>query len=249
MANYVTAQHVGTEPAQCDAVAVHTAPSGARAYALLDGYGRGDTVPLWVAREVRRVARAASRRGDAGAGLRHIYQQHATDPARQDPERRLHLPKAAAVVAVSVPGGPLTVAWCGDSRAYLLHDGTARRLTEDHNGRRVQPANPRFPKGGSRHFLTTYLGNVHGDEETLRSYLRHRTVDSVTLDPDGPCRLLLATDGAYEPHEAAGHDLAAQLDGALLRVAVRDFVDVAVEVSVETDGKAGNASALLAELG
>ncbi|MGA5497748.1 PP2C family serine/threonine-protein phosphatase [Streptomyces cinereoruber] len=249
MANYATAHRIGTEDAQYDAVAVHTAPDGARAYALLDGYVHRPATAQWVAREVRRVARAASRRADAAAGLRHIYQQHATDPARQMLDDRLRMPKAAATVAVSVPGGPLTIAWCGDVRAYLLQDGTVRRLTEDHNMRRAQPANPRFPKGGSRDFLTSYLGNVHSGEEMLRSFMRHRAVDSVTVTPDGPCRLLLATDGAYEPHEEAGHDLYEQLGHGSLIPAVRDFVIGAYETSMTATCTAGNGTALLAELG
>jgi serine/threonine protein phosphatase PrpC len=44
------------------------------------------------------------------------------------------------VVAVKAPGKPLTVAWCGDSRAYLMERGIAVRLTEDHNKRQSRTA-------------------------------------------------------------------------------------------------------------
>ena len=56
-------------------------------------------------------------------------------------------PNACAVVAVTAPGKHLTVAWCGDARAYLLAQGTAQRLTNDHNLRRVFPPSEMYPEG------------------------------------------------------------------------------------------------------
>jgi hypothetical protein len=47
----------------------------------------------------------------------------------------------------------------------------------------------------------------------------------------GTARLLLASDGAYEPHEEAGHDLYVELDEDPLTSAVRDFVDLAVDTA------------------
>ena len=44
MRNYATAQLMGDRSAQCDATAVSTAPSGSRAYVLLDGIGTSDEV-------------------------------------------------------------------------------------------------------------------------------------------------------------------------------------------------------------
>jgi serine/threonine protein phosphatase PrpC len=63
------------------------------------------------------------------------------------------------VVAVVAPGRPLQVAWCGDSRAYLLDGGLAVRLTEDHNLRRVYPPCAVFPEGGNRNMITSCLGS------------------------------------------------------------------------------------------
>lgn len=69
--------------------------------------------------------------------------------------RHLHkgsgsLPYAAAVTAVYTPAGDLSVAWCGEARAYLMSDGRLRLLTEDHNHRRTA--------GGSRGALISCLG-------------------------------------------------------------------------------------------
>lgn len=139
MRNYATAQQTGTDPIQCDATAVSTAPDGTRAYVLLDGIGRSESVREWTRAAARRLARAASRRGDAEAGLRHVYNRYALERAPHGAG-----PKAAAVVAVVTPG-KLTVAWCGDSRAYLITDGLVEKLTNDHNLRRVYPPTTSTP--------------------------------------------------------------------------------------------------------
>ncbi|MEU2487082.1 mucin-2 [Streptomyces sp. NPDC012617] len=258
MRPYATAQNTGTRDTQCDATAVHTAPSGARAYVLLDGIGSSDAIRAWTIKAARRVARAASRRADAEAGLRHVYGDYAADPGRQDPYELRWMPKAAVVVAVAVPGQPLRVAWAGDCRAYLLVRGIARRLTNDHNDRRVHPPTAMYPAGGDRNLITSYLGGVDDDED-LRRMFGHPVIESVTVPLDGQCRLLLASDGAYEPHVDAGHDLYAELDDDPLTRVAQEFVDLAVETSLRatvTAGQGGvwsrpyadNATVLLADL-
>jgi serine/threonine protein phosphatase PrpC len=250
---YATAQNTGTTGIQCDATAVHTT-AGARAYVLLDGIGTSQDIRTWTLTAARRVARAASRRADAEAGLRHIYDDYASDPNRQDPYTRRYLPCAAAIVAVVAAGQPLKVAWAGDCRAYLLVRGVTRRLTQDHNKRRVYPPTATYPYGGNRNVITSYLGSADDDDERMRK-CGHRAIEAVTVPLDGPSRLLLASDGAYEPHEDAGHDLHAELDDDALTDVVRGFVDLAVETSLrlstgnDLDGRyADNATALLADL-
>ncbi|MEV6653968.1 hypothetical protein [Streptomyces sp. NPDC051219] len=114
-----TAQLTGLRDTQCDATAVRTAPTGARAYVLLDGIGSSEAVRQWTRTAARRLARAAAHRGDAEAGLRAVFDAYAAERAHGSGG-----PKAAAVVAVTVPGRPLTLAWCGDSRAYLITQET-----------------------------------------------------------------------------------------------------------------------------
>ncbi|WP_228980192.1 PP2C family serine/threonine-protein phosphatase [Streptomyces sp. DH12] len=253
MRNYATAQALGSRAAQCDATAIHTAPDGARAYVLLDGIGDYLSVRDWSRKAARRLARAASRRGDAEAGLRHIYQDYAADPDRRDPYIRRYMPSAAAVVVVVAPGRPMTVAWCGDSRAYLLDRGIARRLTADHNDRRVHPPTAMHP-GGDRNVITSYLGSAYADEELMARF-GHPAIEAATVGLDGPCRLLLASDGAYGPHLDAGHDLFVELAYEPLDEVARDFVALAVETSLRTTGAkesahsyADNATVLLADL-
>lgn len=244
MRTYATAQLIGDRTAQCDATAVYTSPDGARAYVLLDGIGSTDEVRAWTRNAARRLARAAARRGDAEAGLRAVYARYAADPARQGPWARE--PDACALVAVTAPGKPLTVAWCGDVRAYLLVGESVERLTEDHNLRRVYPPTD-MHGGGNRNIVTSCLGNSETDQEVKDRY-GHPAIESVTRAV-GKCRLLLASDGAYEPHEDAGHDLADFLTIGELSETAEAFVDTAVATArAVADPYADNATVLIADL-
>ncbi|PSK57953.1 hypothetical protein B0E38_01798 [Streptomyces sp. 111WW2] len=242
MSNYATAQSIGGREVQCDATAVHTAPSGARAYVLLDGIDTSDEVREWTRTAARRLARAASRRGDAEAGLRHIYNGYAAEETRQGPWG--YGPKACALVAVTAPGRPLTVAWCGDVRAYLLTDGTLTRLTRDHNLRRIIPPTDVYP-GGSRHRVSSCLGATDSDDEVM-SAVGHPAIETATVDaPHG--RLVLACDGVYEPHEDTGNNLADFLTGTPKEAAQR-LVDAALDAACVLPGTPDNATALVADL-
>ncbi|WP_329368804.1 mucin-2 [Streptomyces sp. NBC_00669] len=247
MRTYATAQLIGTRSTQCDATAVYTTPTGARAYALLDGIGSDKSIREWTRTAARRLARTAARCGNAETGLRRVYDHYAADPERQDEYMRQYMPSAAAVVAVTAPGQPLTLAWSGDSRAYLLDRGIAARLTDDHNLRRIFPPTATNPHSGNRNVITSYLGNTFTDEEATNHY-NHPAIETKTVRIKRPVRLLLASDGAYEPHEDARHDLYAELDLDSPAEAARDFVRLAVDTSLDLDGRADNATVLLADL-
>lgn len=249
MRTYATAQHIGTRSHQCDAAAVRTAPNGTRAYAVLDGIGSTSTIRDWTRRAARQVAASAARHGDAEAGLRAVYDRYASDPARLDPFNDGMHPTAAAIVAVETPGRPLTIAWCGDARAYLLHEDTAKRLTEDHNLRRVWPGTDEFPQSGSRNIITSYLGGTASDEESWR-HNGHPAIETTTLSLASAYRLLLASDGAYEPHEDIGCSLYHQVNDERLTGAVRTLVGNAVSTAEASSrrGNADNAIAIVARI-
>ncbi|MFI1700441.1 PP2C family protein-serine/threonine phosphatase [Streptomyces bobili] len=252
MRAYATAQNIGGRTAQCDATAVCTAPTGHRAFVLLDGIGSTQEVRDWTRHTAVRLARTAARRTNAEAGLRALYEAFATDADRQDPYTRRYMPSAAAVVAVHTPGTPLTIAWCGDSRAYLLQHGITRRLTEDHNLRRVYPPTALRPESGNRNHITSYLGAAATDQETMNQY-NHAAIEYATVELTDDCRLVLASDGAYEPHEDAGHDLYAELDDEPLTAIVRNFVDLAVDTAraklpADEHRYVDNATTLIADL-
>ncbi|MEX3099542.1 MULTISPECIES: PP2C family serine/threonine-protein phosphatase [unclassified Streptomyces] len=234
MRTYATAQQIGDRTHQCDATAYAKHSSGAEAYVILDGIGSTDEVRDWTLSAADRLAQTAARLGDAEAGLRAEYERYAAEPARSEPWASDDLPHAAAVVAVTAPEHPLTVAWCGDSRAYLLTGGTIRCLTNDHNLRRTL--------GGNRNLLTSCLGASETDQE-VENLHGHPAIESTTCD-GGDSRLLLASDGAYEPLEDSCCDLAAFLTGAPGEAA-RGFVEAAIE---RCGPHADNATALIADL-
>lgn len=238
MSTHATAQLTGTRTYQCDATATAATPHGGRAYALLDGIGSTPAIRCWTRTAARRLATTAARHGDAETGLRHLYNRYATNPARRDPRR--NLPAAAAVVAVHNPGQPLTIAWCGDVRAYLLTGTALARLTNDHNLRRVHPPRHGRP-GGNRNIITSCLGAAWTDDETLNQ-CGHPIIETVTRPGRG--RLLLVSDGAYEPLEDGGLDLADYLTGTPT-VAARGFAQAAVD---HAGPHVDNATVLIADL-
>ncbi|WP_406834792.1 PP2C family protein-serine/threonine phosphatase [Streptomyces sp. AHU1] len=229
---HASAQLIGDRSHQCDATATYT-HDGTRAYVLCDGIGSSDEVQAWTRAAARRIARAAARSGEAEAGLRAVYDRYAAEPARKSPFA--DLPNACAAVAVAVPGKSLTVAWCGDVRAYTLTPGgTFRCLTADHNLRRVFK--------GNRNVVTSYLGAVESDDQCKGRY-GHPAIESATAPADA-CRLLLASDGAYEPLEDSARDLTRYLTGSAKRAA-DTFVTAAIE---HATSYADNATVLVADL-
>jgi serine/threonine protein phosphatase PrpC len=234
MRTHATAQLIGDRSHQCDATATYT-HNGARAYILLDGIGSTDEIRDWTRTATRRLARAAAVCGDAEAGLRAVYNRYAAEPERQDPYNRL--PEACAVVAVHAPGKPLTIAWCGDVRAYILTpSGVLHRLTEDHNMRRVAP------RWGSRNRVTSWLGSELTDEQ-VKNEVGHPAIETAIRYPVRE-RLLLASDGAYEPLEDNGCRLSDYLTGTPAEAA-RDFTEFAI---AHAGGYADNATVLVADL-
>ncbi|MEU8529593.1 MULTISPECIES: protein phosphatase 2C domain-containing protein [Streptomyces] len=234
MRTHATAQLIGGRSHQCDATATYAgAGSGTRAYALLDGIGSSDEVRDWTRTYARRLARAAARDG-AEAGLRAVHALAAAEPDR-DTWKAAHLPAAVAVVAVAEPGAPLSVAWCGDARAYLAPpDGPSLvRLTTDHNMRQVLLDMGAVPGPYARNTVTSYLGDIR---ETP-------AIESVTAPAAG--RLLLASDGCYEPLEDHDLDLSVYLTDTTPYQAARALVRAAV---THAGTHADNATALVADL-
>ncbi|MDX5569801.1 mucin-2 [Streptomyces sp. ID05-04B] len=231
MRTHATAQLIGDRSHQCDAAATAAGPGGTRAYVLLDGIGSTDEVRDWTRRAARRLARTAAYHGDAETGLRAQYDRYAADPDRHSPW--IDLPNACAVVAVATPRW-LTIAWCGDTRAYLLADRTVQCLTADHNRRRTL--------GGNRNIVTSWLGNTETDDE-VKNHSGHPAIETVTRRLENS-RLLLASDGAYEPLEDSCRNLADYLIGDPGSTA-RGFVHAAIG---HANSHADNATVLIADL-
>lgn len=228
---HATAQLIGGRSHQCDATATYT-HKGTRAYALLDGIGSTEEVQTWTKTAARRLARAAAYSG-ALVGMRAVHAARAAELVRQGWYAE-YMPKAVAVVAVAAPGRELEVAWCGDARAYRLPSasGPLCRLTTDHNRRQQLLDMGVDPGPYSRNIVTSYLGDTG----------THAPIGLVTVPNSG--RLLLASDGAYEPIEDAQLTLADYLEGSP-QGAARALVSAAVE---KAGSRADNATVLLADL-
>ncbi|MER8099415.1 hypothetical protein [Kitasatospora sp. NPDC094016] len=191
-------QHIGSRTHQADATAHHHDPdTGRRVWVLLDGIGDRVHTAAWVGTTALALARLAARRGDPGAAIRQIRPVlHADRATLGHPED--WPADAAAIVAVLTPTGTLDIAWAGDCRAYLADGGRARLLTTDHNKAARQRREGGEPEPDAHDYLTSSLCFSTGrvDSVTVQFPLHSRDAS--------PRRLLLASDGAYLPHEHAG---------------------------------------------
>jgi serine/threonine protein phosphatase PrpC len=235
---YSAAQLTGTRARQCDATAAFTNRQ-TRAFSLLDGIGSSQAVRDWTRQTARYLARTGAERGDAESALRTVHAVAAAQYHNWNlPE---DMPSAVAVLAVASPGKPLTVAWCGDARAYITTPaGDLARLTVDHNVRQWVLAQGRTPEPHARNQVISCIGSDEPDP----------LLGSVTVPAYG--RLLLVSDGAYEPIEDAGEDLADYLTGttkkAAVRIVTRAVANATGKALGENEGRADNATALVVDL-
>ena len=114
-----------------------------------------------------------------------------------------HKGAASTLVAAAVSGNDAVVGNLGDSRAYLLRDGTIQRITADHSGA--------FPSS-----ITRFVGDPNGVQPD---------VFVETLVPGD--RLLLCSDGLtrHVPDE----EIAAEARSQDIERAVKSLVDLANE--------------------
>lgn len=184
----------------CDGVT--SAPHSDRAAlaAALSACGQLTAVPMLGATSVaasvnywtEALQSAANEANSAAVGVAHTM----GDP----PE-----PPSCTFVAAVVAGSLITVAWCGDSRAYWLPDaGPPRQLTVDHSlgtelmasgkSRAEAEADPAF------HTITRWLGNDSVDHEP----------EIASQSIDGPGWLLVCSDGLWN-YASAVDEIAARV--------------------------------------
>jgi serine/threonine protein phosphatase PrpC len=196
--SYATAQLIGDRSHQCDATATRATADGGRAFAVLDGIGSSDAVRSWTVAKARRLADLTARNMRPHEAITLVQEEIVRDRDLSLGEG--YVDGACAVVAVTAPDRQLRVAWIGDCRAYLLHlDGRLAQLTTDHNERAELLAAGRPAPRWSRNIVTRCLGAEIGGEAVEPGWDTLRTVAGM--------RLLLATDGLYEPIEDAGWSL------------------------------------------
>ncbi|GAA2811646.1 serine/threonine protein phosphatase [Kitasatospora paracochleata] len=230
---HATHQLTGTRTHQCDATATRATRDGGRAYVLLDGIGSNPAVRDWTRDQARRLADLTARSLQPHLAITRLREEIALEPGWQNT-----VPGACAVAAVTGPNRILRIAWIGDCRAYLLYpDGYLGRHTTDHNMRTVLEARDGQAPRWARNRITHCLGHPDAGEALIPDW---------TTDPDRTgTRLLLASDGCYEPIEDAGHTVATALADGTPADAAKRLVRLAIKLG---DGNKDNATCLVADL-
>ena len=161
-------------------------------FAVADGMGghRGGAVASEVALEMLSHLKGDSMSGSGAAdGLADMVTQ-ANDAVL---ERASEEPRLAGMgttlTAVVVQPGRIHLAHVGDSRAYLLRDGSLKQLTEDHSlVQRMVNEGKLSPEEAEVHPHRSVLTRALGVEPGLE-------VDKETLDVRAGDRILLCSDG------------------------------------------------------
>ncbi|MGD8201355.1 PP2C family protein-serine/threonine phosphatase [Ornithinimicrobium sp. W1679] len=132
--------------------------------------------------------------------------------------------------------GTVQVAWCGDSRAYVLVDGQLRRLTADHNLAEEERA---------AGLISTEEVHDHPGQGILTSALGCGSVDTPTIglvELESRGRLLLCTDGltaGLRDDDIASllshDDLAEAADGLVTAAAAAGSTDDTTVVIVDLE--------------
>ncbi|HUP91475.1 MAG TPA: protein phosphatase 2C domain-containing protein [Solimonas sp.] len=169
-----------------DAFAIHPKSNTAVVADGMGGLARGDEasriVVDCVMDAVREGKSAAEGLRTADANIRRL----STESAGQE---RI----GSTAVAVQVQGGTATLAWVGDSRAYLWRKGELKQLTRDHTfvqelidlGAITQAEAEQHP---NRNVVTRAIGLREG---------KPLDIAQAKVDLAGGDRLLLCTDGLY----------------------------------------------------
>jgi PPM family protein phosphatase len=165
----------------------------------------GDALPADGAELVERVREAN----------RAVYERSSSDTAVEG--------MGTTMTATIAGGGALRLAHVGDSRAYLLREGTLRRLTEDHTlVQRMVSEGQLTEEEASIHPQRNVITRSLGVEDRVQ-------VDEAAVEVRNGDRILLCTDGltgmvseeeiertlqrAPDPQEAADRLVAAANDG------------------------------------
>jgi serine/threonine protein phosphatase PrpC len=214
-----------------DAFALNDA---AGVWAVADGMGghsRGD----FASSLLRESLMTAPPLGDARAQLQDLVSRVETANARLRAEAEATGAAAigSTLVSLLISGPHGLFAWIGDSRGYLLRDGTMRQSTKDHSVvqalvDRGQLAAEDAEKHPHAHVLTRAVGAADKAEFEYAQTELFRG-DRVLLCSDGLTRTLTEADIAAILHGAATPAAAAEaLVAAALRAQAQDNVTAVV---------------------
>ncbi len=138
--------------------------------------------------------------------------------------RSAHGTCGTTIVVAWIIGDTAHVAWSGDSRAYLIRNGSAQQLTADHSLiQEMIAAGALTPELARGHPGANVVTRALGVEETLK-------LDIAQTDLRSGDRLLLCSDGlsaSLESSDFAGRHLAveSEADALLAKALARDGSD------------------------
>lgn len=155
-----------------------------RLWLVADGMGghRAGEIAAGVVRDrvLAEVAGGSDLTAAIGAAHQAVLEAAAADPDRQG--------MGSTVVAVQLGDDEARIAWVGDSRAYLLHDGALRCVTRDHSlVQWLLEQNRISPQEAARHPDRNVLVRTLGFEQPA--------ADLVTVPVEPGDVLLLCSDG------------------------------------------------------
>lgn len=134
------------------------------------------------------------------------------------------LPMGTTVVAVRVHGTHFEVAWVGDSRAYLWHDGRLIQLNQAHNS--IPPPQGRL-SNEQVHSRSNVITQALGITDPA-----HLNVGTITGELTPGMELLLCSDGLTE--EVTERDIAATLKHN--DCSAQECVDTLVAAALDNGG-------------
>lgn len=217
-----------------DAYALRMNSDGAVAAVVCDGISTahsGDLAARAAATAAVGVladALANGARGGELAAATRVAARAARDVVLQIPFSAgsdLALP-SCTFVSAACRGDEAVIGWIGDSRAYWLAEGDARRLTVDDSWATEQIADGLLSAAAAAadhrsHALTHWIGADAPDDEP----------QVLAFHPEGPGRLILCSDGLWN-YAPEAHDLAAVVAnlerGASPAAVARSLTDTAM---------------------
>jgi len=175
-------------------------------FAVADGVGGGDSGEVASASVCLTLQRLVS---DGMALEQAIHKAH--QALLEQPAEGNAGYAASTVVAIQQQEHAIKVAWVGDSRIYLLREGTLYQLSEDHSVVQQIPGLSDVDIQRMRHVLTQAVG-VAGENGLI--------VDSFDVDRHPDDCWLLCTDG---------------LHGVLNEESLRDILSTSQDPSIKAD--------------
>ncbi len=178
---------------------------------LLSDYIEGKTGAARVSkREVTNMLEYAVNRASA-----RVHAEAVKDPSKRG--------MGTTLVAVVICGQTAFVIYVGDSRLYLVRDGSIEQVTEDHNVlnelvKRKKMTREKAEKLSQKNAITRAVG-----------VYEHAEPDTIVLDLIAGDRILLCSDGLYQYFEDDLTDLSERICEVDLQDTMRAFIDDANE--------------------